>query len=133
MKLVFVCSPYRGDEKENTANARKYCRLVAGCGYIPIAPHLLFPQFLDDSDEIQRLKGIHMGLELLKLCSQMWVFANEVTEGMELEIKKAKELEIPIQFMDKNMEGIGYDTIDIDKRVGNKLKSIIKDLNKNGR
>lgn len=133
MKLVFVCSPYRGDEKENTENARKYCRLVAGCGYIPIAPHLLFPQFLDDSDEIQRLKGIHMGLELLKLCSQMWVFANEVTEGMELEIQKAKELEIPIQFMDKNMEGIGYDTIDIDKRIGSKLKSIIKDLNENGR
>ena len=133
MKLVFVCSPYRGDEKENTANARKYCRLVADCGYIPIAPHLLFPQFLDDSDEIQRLKGIHMGLELLKLCSQMWVFANEVTEGMELEIEKAKELEIPIQFMDKNMEGIGYDTIDIDKRIGSKFKSIIKDLNKNGR
>lgn len=133
MKLVFVCSPYRGDEVENIANARKYCRLVAGCGYIPIAPHLLFPQFLDDSDEIQRLKGIHMGLELLKLCSKMWIFANEVTEGMELEIKKAKELEIPIQFMDKDMEGIGYDTIDIDQRIGSKLKSIIKDLNKNGR
>ena len=133
MKLIFVCSPYRGDEEKNTVNARKYCRLVAGCGYIPIAPHLLFPQFLDDSDETKRLMGIHMGLELLKLCSQMWVFANEVTEGMELEIQKAKELDIPIQFMDKDMEGIGYDTIDIDKRIGSKLKSIIKDLNKNGR
>lgn len=133
MKLVFVCSPYRGDEEENTANARKYCRLVAGCGYIPIAPHLLFPQFLDDSDEIQRLKGIHMGLELLKLCSQMWVFANEVTEGMELEIQKARELDIPVSFHDKNMEGIGYDTINIDKRIGNKLKSIIKDINSNRR
>ena len=129
MKLVFVCSPYRGDEKENTSNATKYCRLVAGCGYIPIAPYLFFPQFLNDSDEIQRLKGIHMGLELLKLCSQMWVFANEVTEGMELEIQKAKELDIPIQFMDKDMEGM----VMTQKRIGSKLKSIIKDLNKNGR
>ena len=70
-----------------------------------------------------------MGLELLKLCSQMWVFANEVTEGMELEIQKAKELDIPIQFMDKDMEGM----VMTQKRIGSKLKSIIKDLNKNGR
>lgn len=133
MKLVFVCSPYSGDEKENVANAQKYCRFVAGCRYIPIAPHLLFPQFLDDSDEVQRLKGIHMGLELLKLCPEMWVFTNEVTEGMELEIQSAREQDIPVSFHDKNMEGIGYDTIDIDKRIGNKLKSIIKDINSNRR
>ena len=46
--LVFICSPYAGDITHNVENARRYCRFAVAKGYIPIAPHLLFPQFMND-------------------------------------------------------------------------------------
>ena len=46
--IVYVCSPFSGDIAGNIANARKYSRFAVEQGYIPIAPHLLFPQFLND-------------------------------------------------------------------------------------
>ena len=48
--IVYVCSPFSGDIAGNIANARKYSRFAVEQGYIPIAPHLLFPQFLNDND-----------------------------------------------------------------------------------
>ena len=47
--MVYVCSPFSGDVAGNIANARKYSRFAVEQGYIPIAPHLLFPQFLNDT------------------------------------------------------------------------------------
>ena len=47
--IVYICSHYAGDVERNVAAARKYSRFAMERGYIPIAPHLLFPQFMDDS------------------------------------------------------------------------------------
>ena len=53
MDKVFICSAFRGDVEENIRKAREYCRWAAmEYGAIPIAPHLLFPQFLDDNDPV---------------------------------------------------------------------------------
>ena len=52
--IVYVCSPFSGDIAGNIANARKYSRFAVEQGYIPIAPHLLFPQFLNDNDLTER-------------------------------------------------------------------------------
>ena len=49
--LVYICSPYAGGNKEkNIANAQRYCRFAVDSGCLPLAPHLYFPQFMDDSD-----------------------------------------------------------------------------------
>ena len=45
--VVYICSPYAGDVERNVLRARRYCRYAADQGFIPLAPHLLFPQFLD--------------------------------------------------------------------------------------
>lgn len=71
MKKVFICSPYRGDVKGNTEKAREYCRTAYDKGCIPVAPHLLFPQFLNESNEQERASGIAMGLELLLDCDEV--------------------------------------------------------------
>lgn len=52
--IVYVCSPFSGDVAVNTVNARKFSRFAVEQGYIPIAPHLLFPQFLNDNDLTER-------------------------------------------------------------------------------
>jgi hypothetical protein len=41
--IVYICSPYAGDVEENVKAARRYCRFAVNQGYIPVAPHLLFP------------------------------------------------------------------------------------------
>lgn len=73
-KKVFICSPFRGDRQGNAERATGYSRMAYEKGYLPIAPHLLFPQFLDDGKEEERQVGIQMGLDLLSYCDEVWVF-----------------------------------------------------------
>lgn len=64
-KKVFICSPFRGDMEGNARKAAVYSRMACDRGYLPIAPHLLFPQFLNEGIEAERQLGISMGMELL--------------------------------------------------------------------
>lgn len=99
-KLVYICSPYRGNVEENTENARCYSlqALMEHPDVIPIAPHLLFTQYLDDNSPKQRRIGLDAGLGLLSLCDELWVYGiNNPSEGMKAEIELAKELSIPIR------------------------------------
>ena len=45
--IVYICSPYAGDIDRNVKAAQNYSRFAVDKGFIPIAPHLLFPQFMD--------------------------------------------------------------------------------------
>jgi hypothetical protein len=74
----------------NVAAARRYCRFAVEQGYIPIAPHLLFPQFLDDNRLDERELGLFFGNALMSKCSEVWVFGSRISSGMESEIKRAK-------------------------------------------
>ena len=87
--IVYICSPYAGDVENNTAAARRYSRFAVEAGYIPIAPHLLFPQFLDDNKTKERELGLFFGNAILSKCAEMWVFGEHISEGMEAEIKRA--------------------------------------------
>lgn len=103
--LVFICSPFAGDMEGNAERAREYSRFAVSKDYIPIAPHLLFPQFMEETDPAQRELGISFGLVLQGLCREMWVFGDTVSKGMAVEIEKAKERGIPIRyFTDRCME-----------------------------
>ena len=46
--IVYICSPYSGNVNHNIEMARKYCRFAVDKHYLPIAPHLLFTQFMND-------------------------------------------------------------------------------------
>mgnify|MGYP000889101619 CR=1 FL=1 len=96
-KLIYVCSPYRGDIRTNTEQAKGYCRKIVQEGGIPIAPHLLFPQFMDDSDKAERNLAIFMGLVLLSKCHELWCFGDRISPGMAIELEKAKRLGIPVR------------------------------------
>jgi hypothetical protein len=95
--LIFICSPYSGDVKRNQELARSYCRFVIQAGGIPLAPHLLFPQFLDDSDPGERKLALSMNKEILAKCDELWIFGSKVTSGMLLEATEAIKREIPIR------------------------------------
>lgn len=85
MKLVYICSPLKGDMQGNIEKARGYCREAILQGYIPIAPHIYFTQFLDDTNETERLLGMKCGIELLPMCDELWVY-KDASMGMLQEI-----------------------------------------------
>lgn len=88
--IVYICSPYSGDVVGNVAAARRYCRFAVDKCFIPIAPHLLYPQFLNDDDPSERELGLFFGNALMSRCAEVWVFGSRISSGMEAEIKRAK-------------------------------------------
>lgn len=97
MPIVYVCSKYRGDVETNLDNARMYSRYAMQQGYIPIAPHLLLPQFVNE--ETERDLALFMGRVLMSRCSEVWVFGDEYSEGMREEIAYAAKKEKIIRFI----------------------------------
>ena len=93
--VVYICSPYSDNVKLNTANARRYCRYAVDKGCIPIAPHLLFPQFMNE--ETERETAMFMNYVLLTKCKELWVFGSKIPNGMAEEIEKAKQRKIRIR------------------------------------
>ena len=108
--LVYVASPFAGDTEYNVSKARGYCRFAVSKGCIPIAPHLLYPQFLDDSDKEQRELGLSFAIALLGKCDELWVFGEKVSVGMATEIAKAKERGMPIKHYNHKCEVLDYGT-----------------------
>lgn len=106
-KLVYICSPYAtGDVQENVEKAKEYCKLALKEGFIPVAPHLLYPQFLRDDDPAERDQGISCGLALLEVCAEVWVFGNpKKSAGMQREIAYAAERKIPVIRFDELKPG----------------------------
>ena len=98
MKYVFICSPLSGDIEGNMDNARKYCALAIRRGFVPFAPHIYFPQFLDDSIPAERNIGLAAAKMWVSLCEEMWVFGPYISEGMSGEIELAKRSGISIRY-----------------------------------
>lgn len=106
---VFVCSPYRPSSADpvvartqlaaNLDRAKLACRMLAKLGYLPMAPHLYFTQFLEDDDAGERAEGMKLGLEWLAQADELWAFGDEITEGMSREIAAAKEMDKPVRMM----------------------------------
>lgn len=104
--IVYVCSPFSGDVVGNIEKARRYCRFAVDEGYIPIAPHLLFPQFLNDDKQVERELGLHFGNVLMSHCSEVWVFGDSISDGMAEEIKRAKRKNYLIRYFTSELKEV---------------------------
>lgn len=104
--LVYICSPFSGNVERNTVNARQYSRFAVERGAIPFAPHLLYPQFMDDQDAEQRALGLFFGGIWLSKCDELWAFGGHCSGGMRLEIAKARKKGIPVRFFTENCEEV---------------------------
>lgn len=104
--LVYICSPFAGDEERNMEKARKYSRYAVRQACIPVAPHLLFPQFMDDSVPAERSISLFMGMVLLGKCEQVWVFGSTISAGMAAEIEKAEKKNMLIRYFTEELEEV---------------------------
>ena len=92
--LIYICSPYSGDTEAVSA------------GKIPFAPHLHYPQFMDDADPDQRELAMFFNRVLLAKCEALWAYVGHVSPGMRLEIGWARDLELPIKFFDSDFKEV---------------------------
>ena len=104
--IVYICSPYAGDVVKNVEAAQRYSRFAVDKGYIPIAPHLLFPQFLNDRNPKERQLGLFFGNALMSKCSEVWVFGSRISAGMETEIKRARWKNYRLRYFTENCEEV---------------------------
>lgn len=107
--VVYICSPFAGDTEHNTLKAREYCRFAVEQNCIPIAPHLFFPQFMDDSDPKERELAMFMNKVILGKCKELWVFGETVSKGMAVEIETAKKRNQIIRYFDSDYTEVFYE------------------------
>lgn len=98
MPMVYICSAYSGDVEGNTEKARRYSRFAVDQGAIPIAPHLLLPQFMKEKSE--RELAMFMDIAILSKCKALWVFGKP-TAGMLNEIAYAERKQITIRYFNE--------------------------------
>lgn len=89
LPLVYICSKYSGDTVTNTEAAKSYSRFAVDQGVIPLAPHLLLPLYMHEDSE--RELAMFMDMVFLGKCDELWVFGDEASKGMHMEIAKAKK------------------------------------------
>ena len=106
--IVYICSPYAGDVSRNVENARKYSRFAVDKGRIPIAPHLLFPQFLNDNNPKERQLGLFFGNAIMSKCSEVWVFGDQISEGMKEEIKRARWKNYRLRYFTEDCQEVSH-------------------------
>lgn len=99
--LVYICSPLSAPKlaqmRENMSKARFYANMIShefGCR--TIAPHGFIPDYLDDNIPREREIGLQFGLSVLEISSAMVVCGSKISSGMSGEIKRARELQIPV-------------------------------------
>jgi hypothetical protein len=104
--VVYICSPLSGDVELNQDNARRYCRFAVDSGYIPLAPHIYFTQFMNDHNPKERDLALFMDTVLLSKCAELWVFGDVISKGMSIEIEKAKRKCQPIRYFTTDLKEV---------------------------
>ena len=92
--IVYICSRYSGNIKENTRMAKRYCRYAIDRGCVPIVPHLYLPSVL--SEETERELALQLDLKLIEHCDEIWV-CGELSDGMVCEMSYAAKHGIPMR------------------------------------
>lgn len=104
--IVYICSAYSAEVESDIEAARRYCRFAVDNGRIPIAPRLLFPQFLNDKNPKERQLGMFFGNALMSKCSEVWVFGDYSSAEMKDEIKRARWKNYRLRYFTENCEEV---------------------------
>lgn len=101
--VIYVGSPFRGEngdeQNRNVKYARECARAVALFGFVPWAPHLHDPQFLQDNVPEERKLGLDNGKELMHRSDGCIFFLDRGTsDGMKGEISFSQRYDIPTVF-----------------------------------
>jgi hypothetical protein len=99
--IVYICSP-----PADQAAIRRYCRFAVERSCLPIAPHILLPQYFDADDPDEHEEMTHQALILLSKCKEIWCFGDCITGCMRRELDKAAAREIPVRYFDEDCKDV---------------------------
>ena len=68
----------------------KYKKILPFCGGARVYSHLLYLQFLNYNDLVERELGLYFGNVLMSHFTEVWVFGETISSGMDAEIRRAK-------------------------------------------
>lgn len=102
---MYVCSPYRGDVIKNVEFAQECCKKIIKNNNIPIAPHLYFPQFMNDDVPSEREFAFELNKLLIDICDVVCVFGSEISEGMQIELDYAESTRKTVWKFGKKYKG----------------------------
>jgi len=98
-KIVILESPYAGDVEKNIAYAKRCALHSLSLNEAPMLSHLLYTQFLDDLNPVERAMGINAGLAWRKVAQASVVYIDlGISKGMQYGIDAAHESGIPIEY-----------------------------------
>ena len=83
--FVYVCSRYDGSKDtpiEDIRRAGRYCRQLYELGFTPIAPQILYPQFLGSAIPTEKRDFRDISMLLLRRCSALVMCDSEPDCGM---------------------------------------------------
>lgn len=93
MEKVYIISRYaakiRKERRFNEKVARYFCRQIMKEGNRPVAPHLFYTQFSDDSDPKERQAGLELAIRDLDECDSflLVIIDGIISDGMRGEIE----------------------------------------------
>lgn len=93
MKKVYICAPLGGDVKGNLEKVKRYTEYALKCGTASVVPHF-YALCLDDDNPDERKIGMAAGSSLLWFCDELWLFGDEITEGMSAELQYCRHLNV---------------------------------------
>lgn len=96
MRKIYICAPLGGDVEENLRKVKRYTKYALKCGTAPVVPHF-YALCLNDRIPKEREIGMAAGLSLLWFCDELWIFGDEVSEGMKAEIQFCQSFDIPVR------------------------------------
>jgi len=106
--FVFVSSKYGDKDVRNRAkNARhaaRMCKWVVDNhpGEVPLAPHIICSQWWNDDDD--REGSIDLCNAIMEKCEKLYVCGDYLpTAGMKIEIAKAVDSHVPIEYINSSM------------------------------
>lgn len=86
--------------------ARRFSVFAVSARQIPLAPHLHYPQFMDNTDPDACELAMFFNRILLSKCEQLWAYIGRLSAGMRAEINWAHQMDIPVRFFDADFQEV---------------------------
>ncbi len=93
MAVIYISHPFAADPEANRKQVVQIARGLALQGHLPLAPQLLFPNFVDEA--VERDLALKLCLDLIGRADEVRAYG-KFSEGMRLEIAEAERLGIPV-------------------------------------
>ncbi len=102
MKIVYISHPIKGDK---AGNIEKIIKIVRSINLflpdiVPLTNYIADCLALNDDVKEERDKGLSNDEAILQsgIVDELWVFGNEISDGMRIEIDVAQKIGIPVRY-----------------------------------